>query len=299
MTIASSIRFILCLTLLVVVAAPAMAQSGKVVLNTSATVGGPIVRLGDVASIEVADAAMQTELQQLELMPAPSIDTAAYLTINDIRSILAARGISSSVLEVTGSNRVRMQRGSVTETIQHATVEPKRIPRRTFRGQVQPEPSSEIMTVAHVIRNVRRGEVLRHDDVEMRDLSVVRREDSYPTDLSNVIGKEVTRGIAADRPIASEDIREPVIVRRNEVVTVYAYAGNIVVRREMMALTDAGLGELIEVQPIDPTLFGRARQAERFQAQVKGPGEAVVMTGHVTVPTSKPMMPVPQSEIQR
>ena len=66
-----------------------------------------------------------------------------------------------------------------------------------------------------------------------------------------------------------------------------------------MALNDAGLQELVEVQPIQPKHYGRAREVERFQAQVSGPGEAIVLGGHINVPTAKPLMPLPKTEINR
>ncbi|PQO30711.1 flagella basal body P-ring formation protein FlgA [Blastopirellula marina] len=297
MTIATEIRSLFSILVLLAVSATAMAQADQVVLKTSAVVGGPLVRLGDVAAIEVQDRELRGELTEMELMPAPGTDHSTYLTINDIRSILAARGVSSEQVAVTGSNRVRMEAASVEDTIEHAAVSAKRVPHRTFGGKV--DPPQEIMTVAHVVRNVRRGEVIQASDVEMRELTVIRRDDSYPSAMHNVVGKEATRTIAADRPVSSEDIREPIIVRRNDVVTVYAHAGNVIVRREMLALNDAGIRELVEVQPIEPTHFGRARQVERFQAQVTGPGEAIVLGGHVKVPTSKPLMPLPQPEIKR
>lgn len=299
MMMTSLIRFTFSLLALGTVATSVMAQSGKVVLNASAMIGGPIARLGDVAVVEVADVALQAELANMELMPCPGADQSTYLTINDIRSILAARGISSSEIAVTGANRVRMQAASVEETIEAAAITPKRVPKRTFGGQILEEKNPEIIQVAYVVRNVRRGEIIRAGDVEMRDLSVVRLDEHYPSSLENVIGKEVTRGLAADRPVASEDVREPIIVRRNDVVTIFAHAGNVVVRREMMAMSDAGLRELVEVQPIAPQTFGRARQAERFQAQVTGPGEAIVLTGHVSVQASRPLLPIDQKENNR
>ncbi len=298
MTFVHATRFTFSLLMVAVFASLATAQTERVALKASTSISSSIVLLGDVASIEVSNVALREELAGIELMPAPSADQTTYLTINDVRSILAARGISSEMIEVTGSSRVRMQaaaEGDVAPTNSTA----KRLPRRTFGGRQVVDQPQEVITVAHVVRNVRRGEVIQASDVEMRELTVIRRDDAYPTSIHNVIGKQVTRGIAADRPIASEDIRQPVIVRRNEVVTVFAHAGNVVVRREMMALNDAGLQELVEVQPIQPKHYGRAREVERFQAQVSGPGEAIVLGGHINVPTAKPLMPLPKTEINR
>lgn len=293
MKIAQSTRFALAVLVSFALAATAHAESGKVTLKTAAMITGPIVSLGEVAVIEVADPVLREQLIELHLSPAPSAGQSTYLSINDIRSILAAHGFSSQRVAVSGSSRVRLEAEITPAAVTTEEAAPRSLPRRSFGGQMLPPPSEqEVITVAHVVRNVRRGEIIQPSDVEMRELSVIRREDSYPENLTSVIGKEAARAISADRPVASKDVREPVIVRRNEAVTILARAGNIIVRREMLALNDAGKGELIEVQPITPQTFGRARESERFQAQVVGPGEAVVLTGYTQVQPSPAVHPI-------
>lgn len=295
MTTSHSLRFSFALLATLLLAGSTLAQNGRVTLKSAAMVSGSIARLGDIAAIDVADKAQRAELRDLPLTPAPSSGQSSYLTINDIRSILAARGFSTTNITVVGPSRVRLTSGSTAESTEQPLTKATSLPRRTRGGQYVSAPRpQEVMTVAHVVRNVRRGEIIRPEDVEMRQLSVVRRDANYPTDLRQIVGKQAARGISADRPISDNDVREPVIVRRNEVVTVFAYAGNIVVRRQMLALSDAGKGELVEVQPIEPKTFGRAREGERFQAQVIGPGEAVVLTGHTQVQTSRPIHPTAQ-----
>ena len=273
------------LTLLVVVAlaGAAQAQEGKIVLNGTAAIADSIVRLGDIAIIDVADLDRQGELAELQLMPSPGVGQTSYLTLNDVRAILAGRGFTATEMEVTGASRVRVEGvPPTTDTAASDTAAQRRSLRQAERRTTEAS-EYEGMTVAHVVRNVRRGEVLQPGDVELRPLTIVRQEDIYATQLESVIGKETTRGLAADRPLAADDVRTPVIVRRNEVVTVFAHAGGVTVRREMLALGDAGRSELVEVQPISPQYHGRARQVERFQAQVIGPGEAVVVTGNTQV----------------
>lgn len=294
------VRFTFALLATLLLADSVSAQTGRVTLKTAAMISGSIARLGDIAAIDVASPAQRTELRDLPLTPAPSSGQSSYLTINDVRSILAARGFSTNDVTVVGPSRVRLEAGTAVESTEESTTQATSLPRRTLGGRyVATAQPQEVMTVAHVVRNVRRGEIIRPEDIEMRQLSVIRRDASYPTDLQQIVGKQAARGISADRPISDNDVREPVIVRRNEVVTVFAYAGNIVVRRQMLALSDAGKGELVEVQPIEPKTFGRAREAERFQAQVVGPGEAVVLTGHTQVQTSRPIHPTAQLGVRR
>lgn len=300
MKFANLIRFSIALLATFVLANTVLANGGRITLKTAAKITGPIACLGEIAVVDVADPTLRAELMGLQVTPAPSIGQSAYLSINDIRSILSAHGYSAGEIAISGSSRVRIEGGAPAEIKEPSPQVSRTLPRRTFAGRLLPEPTEqEVMTVAHVVRNVRRGEIIQPGDVEMRQLSVIRQEDGYPTNLESVIGKEAARGISADRPIASKDVREPVIVRRNEVVTIFARAGNIIVRREMLALNDAGKGELVEVQPVAPNSFGRAREAERFQAQVVGPGEAVVLTGYTKVEPSHPSQPHTQLGARR
>ena len=291
----------LSLTLLLVaaLAGAALGQEGKIVLNGTAAIADSIVRLGDVAVIEVADADRRQELAGLQLMPSPGVGQTSYLTLNDVRAILVGRGFTATDMDVTGASRVRVEGVSpTTDTTASDTAEQRRSLRQAGRRATEAN-EYEGMTVAHVVRNVRRGEVLQPSDVELRPLTVMRQDDSYAPQLENVIGKETTRGLAADRPIAADDVRTPVIVRRNEVVTVFAHAGRVTVRREMLALGDAGRYELVEVQPLSPQYHGRARQVERFQTQVIGPGEAVVVTGNTQVHGSAMQITLGVQEINR
>ncbi|PQO33768.1 flagellar basal body P-ring formation chaperone FlgA [Blastopirellula marina] len=300
MKIAHLIRFVFALLVPFALATAGLAESGKITLKTAARVSGPIACLGEVAVVDVADPILRNELIGLHLSPAPSAGQSSYLTINDIRSILSAHGYSSNEIAIAGSSRVRLEAESIADEANAEEAPIRKLPRRSFGGKFLPAPSEpEVITVAHVVRNVRRGEIIQPSDVEMRELSVVRREEAYPTSLENIVGKEAARGISADRPIGSKDVREPIVVRRNEVVTVFARAGNIIVRREMLALNDAGKGELVEVQPISPQTFGRARESERFQAQVVGPGEAVVLTGYTQVQPTRPLPPIAPQGVNR
>jgi len=264
------------------------AADSRVVLKSAASASGPIVRLGDIAVVE------SSEIADVELMPSPQAGEAVYLTINEIRSILTSYGVDS--IRISGPSRVKVSAG--------ANASPA--PRRTFSGTklIQPVSHSETSassspaaTIAfHAIRNIRRGELIHRTDLELRAVSLIRTTTDYATDLSQIVGKQAERSISVDRPISLDDVREPIIVRRNDVVTVTAYSGNVMVQRVMLSLTDGGMRQLIEVQPIEPKLHGRARQAERFVAQVVGPGEAIVLTGHVQVHNSQPVVQTQHQE---
>ncbi len=274
---------------------PATAQEAQIVLKAAATCQGPIIRLGDVAELSIEDPQQRQALQQVELLAAPTEEQSVYLTINDVRSALAARGFSDLQFTLTGPSRVYVESIAASHSTEKAPTS-GRPSRRTFGGRLLPQEEPEVVTVAHVVRNIRRGEVIRASDVELRPLTLVRQDEEFPEQLDNVIGKEATRSLVADRPIPRESLREPVVVHRNDVVTVMAMAGNVLVRREMLALQDAGMDELVEVQPLTPQRRGRARQAERFQAQVTGPGEAIVLSAPVQVEMSPASLSVTSQE---
>jgi len=253
----------------------------RVQLKPSSSVAGSIVRLHDVAVVDGVNATHASGIAQLELMPAPAVGKSIYLTINDIRHRIVAHGYQPSEVNVVGASRVRID-GVATTTAKFAT----QFANSNHRSIASTDSDHAVQQAVHVVRNMRRGEVVQVSDVEIRPLTAVRTLGEYPTTLHDVLGKELTRGLAADRPVSDNDLRMPILVHRNQIVTILARSGNVVVRREMMALSDAGLRELVLVQPIEPTLHGRARTAERFQAQVTGPSEAVVVTGHVKVANS-------------
>lgn len=101
-------------------------------------------------------------------------------------------------------------------------------------------------------RALSRGSVVRETDVQLTPLLPGEQTDVAFRTIEEVIGKETTRALSAGQPLGREDLRSPILVRRGEVVTVYARAVGIVVKlNNARAKDDGGVGDLVAVETVE------------------------------------------------
>ncbi|TVQ31735.1 MAG: flagella basal body P-ring formation protein FlgA [Phycisphaeraceae bacterium] len=119
--------------------------------------------------------------------------------------------------------------------------------------------------------DIRRGDefTAEHVRTESRWLSP---GPMYATDIDAVVGSRARTRMQAGTSLRLDHVESPVVVRRNELVTVRCLSGSVVLTGKARALSDARVGDLIEMR-----LLG-AR--ESFLARVDGPGRAVSDTNH-------------------
>lgn len=63
------------------------------------------------------------------------------------------------------------------------------------------------------------------------------------TDAGAVLGQETRIALRAGRPLTEQDISAPVIVGRNQTVTLHFRVGGLAIATEGRALTDAAIGQ--------------------------------------------------------
>jgi len=134
----------------------------------------------------------------------------------------------------------------------------------------------ELVVVAS--RAIPTGHIVRTSDVRLQPAPENFRAANGITRLEDVIGKQAARAIAAGHPIDHRAVRSPVLVRRNEPVTLSVQVANVRVRTSARAMADGSLGDLIEVQSLN------AR--DRYLAQVVGVREVAVYPRRVQVAAS-------------
>lgn len=134
----------------------------------------------------------------------------------------------------------------------------------------------EMVVVAK--RPFRRGEVVQASDVELQMPQAAGNEIALASRIEDVIGRETVRSVATGQPIEAAWVRKPIMVRRGEVVTVFAKASNVVVRTQARAMEDGGREDVIAVERLD--------NRQRFSARVTGVQELEVFVGGARV-TSK------------
>ena len=90
----------------------ATATAADVRLRESAHCAAAVVRLGDVAEIQADDPALAAALAEIPLCPSPSAGDEQMLTQHEVRQLLSLSGVARPDVQVTGSERVVIARGS-------------------------------------------------------------------------------------------------------------------------------------------------------------------------------------------
>jgi flagella basal body P-ring formation protein FlgA len=127
--------------------------------------------------------------------------------------------------------------------------------------------------VVVAIQPIERGHVLTAADVEVQqwDNAPIKRGREPVETVEPLIGMEATRSIQVGDPVALDDVRSPLLVKRGEEIAVYARGGGIQVRTLARAREDGARGELIGVESLEEKV--------PFDAVVTGLREAVVFSG--------------------
>lgn len=112
------------------------------------------------------------------------------------------------------------------------------------------------------------GDVIREDDIELKDLAPQLVVDSTVRIADEAIGREVKKAMPAGQVLSANQIRKPIIVRRGELVTVYSIAAGVQIKAKAKATGDSGLGDLVQLESIET--------GKKIQARVTAPQEAMV-----------------------
>jgi flagella basal body P-ring formation protein FlgA len=103
-------------------------------------------------------------------------------------------------------------------------------------------------TVVVVVRPLTRGAIVRETDVDVQQSQVAESDADVFTRLDEVVGRETTRALTAGRVLTRDAVREPLSVRRGDVVTVYARSPGIQIRTTGRVKDDGSVGELVAVE---------------------------------------------------
>jgi flagella basal body P-ring formation protein FlgA len=119
------------------------------------------------------------------------------------------------------------------------------------------------------------GAIVTADDVEIGEVNPLALTNSAMLNLADVLGKEVKQAIAANQIVQTQSLRRPLVIKRNELITVYSLAAGIQVKATAKALADGALGDVI--------LLEAAETKKQFQGRVTAPQEAMVFVDTPTV----------------
>ena len=136
-----------------------------------------------------------------------------------------------------------------------------------------PVQVTKIQEVVAAVREIPSGSLIRATDVEM-SLTEVNLPGNSFTAISQVVGMQATRSIAAGKPLHGNLVAAPLQVERGETVTVFARTEGISVRTFAVAQQDGALGELVQVETLD--------KKQRYVARVSGRRELEVLAAGAT-----------------
>jgi flagella basal body P-ring formation protein FlgA len=153
-------------------------------------------------------------------------------------------------------------------------------PAGTASVPVYAEVVAKAVPVVVAIRPVARGEVITASHLELRSADNVppaTQSRAAIQMLEQVVGLEARQPIQEGEMIFTDQVAEPQLVKRGELVTVVAAGGGIKVKTTARARQDGARGKIVQVETLD--------SRERFDARVTGPRETAVFT---------PALPQPQ-----
>lgn len=134
-------------------------------------------------------------------------------------------------------------------------------------------PCKVSVTPAVVVatRAVPRGAVIQATDVQLDRSQTPSRGDVLMS-LDEVIGKEAAQTLVAGRPIDRDAIRQPLLVKRGDVVTVHVRSPGVQVRTAARARDMGSLGELVTVESLEnrETYFARVTGIQEVEVYARG-----------------------------
>ena len=97
------------------------------------------------------------------------------------------------------------------------------------------------------IRKIRSGEAFSRDNVATRPVLLERDRDRPVTELSGVLGKIADTSLRSGAIVLAGQVRHPLLVHRDDLVTVRCFSGGVVLKTIGRAEEDGRLGQVIQV----------------------------------------------------
>ncbi len=99
----------------------------------------------------------------------------------------------------------------------------------------------------HLVGSLPAGRILGPDDIEMRPLPLQFASTAGVPRLDQLIGKQLQRNMLDGAALRLQDVAEPVLIARNQIVTLYLKNGPLTLTVRGQALADAARGETVSV----------------------------------------------------
>lgn len=122
--------------------------------------------------------------------------------------------------------------------------------------------------VVVAVHSIGKGAVIRASDVQLASAGMAATGSAAVGSVEEVVGYEAVHAIPEGRPIGSDELRSPIMIRRGEVVTVYARSPGVRIKTVARARQEGSLGELIELESMQDRKCYIARVSGFQEAEV-------------------------------
>lgn len=130
-------------------------------------------------------------------------------------------------------------------------------------------------------RQIRNGELITDDDIEMKKFPQVRIYKDTISDITSLVGNTSVRGISANRPIRRSEISLPAVIKKNALVQMRYKTESMEITTTGQAMVDGAKGDVIEVRNVASKKIARAVVVENNIVDVMAQG---VQTSQAAAP---------------
>ena len=102
--------------------------------------------------------------------------------------------------------------------------------------------------VAVASRSLAQGNLLTADDIDMQHMDISQLSGGYLAEANAAIGQVTTRPVQLGRPLLSNMLKAPTVIRRGQAITVLARKASFEVSSMGESLMDGAVGERIKVR---------------------------------------------------
>jgi flagella basal body P-ring formation protein FlgA len=202
-----------------------------------------------------------------------------------------------AAMEVTCDEACATAASAMTSTISVVAAEPAGsseydvIVAINSKGQVEEftvkATVAESSRVVVAARTLRAGAILTAADLKLASPKSDAELSVAVGDVEELIGRELTRAVGMDQIVPIDQIVQPRLIRKGELVDVTAKSGGVRVTTQAVAQEDGSLGQSISLEPVDPKAKVGQKNKETIRAQVVASGQAQIEIAGRTLPSNR------------
>ena len=230
------------------------ADAGEIRLREKVDCDNAIVRLSDIADVHAADALTTENLNAIALFPTPAGKRPRTLRRQEVQELLALSDVPLKDYRFTGAESVSVQAKEIalaTETKPGRNVLRSPIAQSATQAGGTAASQPNVQLAVYTVRPLRQGMVIQASDVQLQLATEAVANRASGVALEEIVGKELTRSLAAGQPVQPDVLQSPRLVQRGEVVKIQSIAAGVVVSMDGKAMEAGGKGDVIQVEMPD------------------------------------------------